>query len=139
MYTIDLQSDYAELYRYNLFIACVGYDAEGEQTYVEGVEKIHREEISPGLEELPIPEGFVVGERFSLSVQQAEALQLVIDVVPNTLPADDMIENTPPFEMNVRVSVSANVGASTNPKSKQIHSSTHSINQWGGANIIVKI
>lgn len=129
MYRIEIWSDFAELYRYNLFITSVGYDSQGEQIYVEGCEKIHCTEFTSGLKAQQIPSGFVVGESFSLEVREAEALQLIVDVVTNTLPADARIENSPPFEIDLKVS----------HKTKVIHTSKHRVNQWGGANIIVKI
>lgn len=129
MYRVELWSDFEELYRYNLFISCAGYDSEGEQIYVEGCEKIFKEEIVLSDEPFDVPDDFVVGERLFLESPSrgVDRLTVIVDVVANTLPEDRCIANSPPFALSVRVCCD----------DQQIATTSHQINQWGGANVVL--
>ncbi|MFI3259102.1 MAG: hypothetical protein R3Y16_03300 [Rikenellaceae bacterium] len=130
MYKIGVKSDYEELYRYNLVITCAGYDAQGEQLYVTGVEKIYSEEFNETFGVLPpIPLDFIVGESLTLECETAEKIHVIVYVVTTSLPKSRLVDDSPPFDLEIRVE----------RDSETIYELTHQVNQWGGASINIKL
>ncbi len=130
MYTIDVWSDFEELFRYNILLTCAGFDAADEQLYVVGCERVYNETITTKIVPTPPPpEGFETGEVLSLEAGEAERIHIILYVITNTLPARRQISDFPPFDIQVRVTKEGGV----------IYDTTHKVNQWGGESINIKL
>ncbi len=105
MYKIEIKSDFAELHRYDLVITCGGFDSLGEQLYVTG------------------------SESTTLICESAASIVAIIYVVANALPQSKVINDSPPFDLEIIV---------TNDD-EEVYRQTHKVNQWGGASIEIKL
>ncbi len=130
MYTIEIKSDYEELYRYNIIVTCAGYGSDGDERYVVGRELIYSEEIRSLAEPKPLPPaGFKVGEPLTLECDDAVSIHAIVYVITNSLPKDRAVTASPPFPLVVVIRRGDEV----------IYDTSHEVNQWGGATIDIKI
>ncbi len=126
MYSIDVESSYEELWRYNIIVMCGGYSASQERLYVTSQEDI----ISPVGSSLDCePEGYKLPHVVSLNAAKADNIRAIIYLVPHTLPRGKEVAAYSDFDLEVTV---------TRGK-KIIYQSTHKANQWGGASIEIKL
>ena len=124
-YTIILDSDFSELWRYNIVVMC---SVQREGSEVEFLK--HSSEIAPvGSELREIPRGYDSCRRVELHSQPADALTLYIYIIPHTLPMTTDVEEAKPFEMSVEVFHGAEQSLR-----KRIE-----VNQWSGENIEITV
>ena len=124
-YTIILDSDFSELWRYNIVVMC-SVLCDGEE--VEFLK--HASEIAPvGAELREIPRGYSVNRRVELRTEEATALTLYIYVMPHTLPMTTDVAEAKPFEMSLEVFHGA----------EQVYRKRVEVNQWSGENIELHI
>ena len=124
-FTVSIESNFPDLWRYNI-IVMANVMREGEQCEVLK----HCSEIAPVGAELQIPpEGYDPDRSVELTSQEADALTLYIYIIPHTLPKDQVVRFTPPFELDVKVKHGARVA----------FKHRYMINQWSGENITATI
>ncbi len=109
MISIDVSTAYQQFARYELVVMCGGFDASGTQLYVVSAQGTEGE------------------SRTSLEAAEAHRIELIIYVVPKSLPAGrhELIADHPPFEIDVRVACGTT----------EIYAAEHDVNAWGGAAI----
>lgn len=124
-FTIVLDSDFSELWRYNIVVMC---SVQREGSEVEFLK--HSSEIAPvGSELREIPRGYDSCRRVELHSQPGDALTLYIYIIPHTLPLTTDVAEAAPFEVVVEV----------------FHGTEHAyrkrieVNQWSGENIEITV
>ncbi len=126
MYLIEVESGYEQLWRYNTIIMCGGYSATSEQLYVSSQEDI----ISPLDNPIDcMPEGYKLPHKVSLKTSKADNIRAIIYVVPHILPLGKDVDAFPDFDLDVKITKGKKI----------IYSTTHQVNQWGGASIEIKL
>ena len=124
-FSISIKSDFKELWRYNI-IVMASIMRSGEQ--IELLK--HCSEIAPvGSELSEQPKGYNSNRDIMLQSQDGDELTLYIYIIPHTLPKDNSVSNTLPFEMEVTVTHDANTA----------YKHRYMINQWSGENITATI
>lgn len=124
-YTISIECDYREFWRYNLALSGevlargrrVGYIA-----YSDDVAAV-------GSELRAAPAGYSRPRRTVVEGASGDALTLYIYIVPNTLPESRVVADSAPFELDVSISHGDRV----------VYNRRLLINQWSGDNIEIKI
>ncbi|MFR9602282.1 MAG: hypothetical protein SNG02_00230 [Rikenellaceae bacterium] len=128
MYTIEVESSFEQMWRYNTIVMCGGYGPapSSEQLYV-----VSKEDIISDIENLIEcePKGYELPRKVTLEAEAAAAIRVIIYVVPHTLPLGREVDNFPPFDLYVRIT----------KKSKSIYAAIHEVNQWGGASIEINL
>ena len=120
-FTVILDSDFSELWRYNIVVMC-SVLRDGEE--VEFLK--HSSEIAPvGAELREIPRGYSSNRRVELHTAEATNLTLYIYVMPHTLPMTTDVAEAKPFEMVVEVLHGT----------EQVYRKRVEVNQWSGENI----
>ena len=120
-FTVILDSDFSELWRYNIVVMC-SVLRDGEE--VEFLK--HSSEIAPvGAELREIPRGYSANRRVELHTAEATNLTLYIYVMPHTLPMTTDVAEAKPFEMVVEVLHGT----------EQVYRKRVEVNQWSGENI----
>ncbi len=126
MYTIEVESSYEQLWRYNMIVMCGGFSATSESLYV-----VSQRDIISDIEN-PIecePDGYTLPRRVSLRAAKADNIRAIVYVVPHTLPIGRDVDQNPAFDALVTITKSG----------KEIYRNIHKVNQWGGASIEIKI
>ncbi len=126
MYTIEVESSYEQLWRYNTIIMCGGFSRNDEQLYVVSAKYIISDTENPIDSE---PEGFTLPRRVELNAESADHIRAIIYITPHTLPLGRVVEQNPSFDVKVIITKEQN----------QIYSKLHPVNQWGGASIEIKL
>ena len=124
-FSISIKSDFNELWRYNI-IVMASVVRSGKQ--IELLK--HCSEIAPvgsELEEPPI--GYNANRAVTLQSQDGDEVTLYIYIIPHTLPRDNSVSHTPPFEMGVKVEYDRHI----------LYKHRYMINQWSGENITATI
>lgn len=120
-YTIILDSDFSELWRYNIVVMCSVLRNGQEVEFLK-----HSSEIAPvGAELKEIPRGYNANRRVELRTKEATALTLYIYVMPHTLPMTADVAEAKPFEMIIEVLHGT----------EQAYRKRVEVNQWSGENI----
>ena len=120
-FTIIVDSDFSELWRYNIVVMC-SVLRDGEE--VEFLK--HSSEIAPvGAELREVPRGYSSNRRVEMKTKEATALTLYIYVVPHTLPMTTDVAAAPPFEMSIEVLHGVD----------QVCRKRVEVNQWSGENV----
>ncbi len=131
MFLIEVSSDFQELWRYNIFATCGGFDAMGKSLYVVGEEMVSSEEIQKEIVPLPAPPDNFDPKSMTLRLEtkDATAIKIIIYVVAHTLPHDRIVEDSPPFNCLITVS----------RESCEIYRDIHKVNQWGGVTVNINL
>ena len=124
-FTIILDSDFSELWRYNIVVMCSVQRDGAEVEFLK-----HNSEIAPvGAELREIPRGYNANRRIELHTQPADALTLYIYVMPHTLPMTTDVAEAKPFEMLVEVLHGT----------EQAYRKRVEVNQWSGENLEITV
>lgn len=120
-YTIILNSDFEELWRYNIAVMASVRSGDKEVEFLK-----HTSEVAPvGSELTEIPKGYSPNRRIELQTKAGDALTLYIYVIPHTLPRTTDVAEAKPFELAVEVK-----------HGKESLLRRHAeVNQWSGENI----
>ncbi len=120
-YTIIVNSEFSELWRYNIVVMCSVLRDDDEVEFLK-----HSSEIAPvGAELREVPRGYNPNRRIELVTKEANALTLYIYVIPHTLPMTTDVSEAAPFEMSIDV-----LHGADNVCHKRVE-----VNQWSGENI----
>lgn len=125
-FSIEISSDYEELWRYNIALTGEVTDSDGRRTdYVK-----HASEVAPvGSSLKAAPEGYVEDRNISISTAAGTALTLYIYVIPHTLPRQRVVDEARPFTLHVSIERAG----------ERLYDRRLSINQWSGDNIEIKL
>lgn len=124
VFTIDLSSEYAQWWRYNIYISVVCYDGESQVTdYINHIDKVHEIINDDKGREQPVeyPESRVV----RVATTPCDHIGMYIYVIANTFPSSSVIKDSPPFEAVLTLSCN---GIETEKR-------LCDVNQWGGFTI----
>ena len=116
---IDIRSDYEQWWRYNVYVSAASF-RDGERIAYRSVIDIVYPLESDNEVRLR-PTDYDPARPIHLEVEAGDSIELFIYVIPNTMPVDDEIRNSPPFKMTLKAK-----GAYVS------HSEEFSVNQWGG-------
>ena len=124
-FTIVLDSDFSDLWRYNIVVMCSVQRDGAEVEFLK-----HKSEIAPvGAELREIPRGYNANRRIELHTQPADALTLYIYIMPHTLPMTTDVAEAKPFEMLVEVLHGT----------EQAYRKRVEVNQWSGENLEITV
>ena len=124
-FNISIESDYKELWRYNLALI-------GEVTVAgERVDVVrHLDEVASVGDNLKVaPQGYNPNRNIKIESAEGESLTLYIYVIPHTLPSTDSTADAEVFNMSLVVSHG----------SKVILKRQLEINPWSGDNIELRL
>ena len=125
-FTVELRCRYKEWWRYNVEMMCAAFDAADRRVGFSAA-RSHVADVGAELREPPA--GVVVPTELHLDTEPCNHALLYLYIIPHTLPAENRIGETPPFEVTLRV------GCDGRPlRTEQIR-----VNQWGGASIQLRL
>lgn len=124
-FQISVRSNFAELWRYNIVVTCGTFDAAGEQIEVTTKESSVASIVEGG----GVADVADVSRDVKLTTGLCESIKAYVYLMPHKLPSAKSPEDTPTF--GVRVKVKAD--------DEQIYNVVHSVNQWSGATIELKL
>lgn len=124
-FTIEISSRFEQLWRYNLSIVCACFNEQGERVDFRSAESFV---ASAGSKLREAPQGFDGPRELTLSTAACHSIIAYIYIVTNTEPASNVIADSPPFDLKVKVSS----GRTT------LYNVVHKVSQWGGESIELK-
>ena len=125
-FKISVRSNFAELWRYNIVVTCGAFDAAGEQIEVTTSESSVASIVDGAGSAADVAD---VSRDVKLTTAPCESIKAYVYLMPHKLPAAKAPDDTPAF--GVRVKVKA--------EDEQIYNVVHSVNQWSGATIELKL
>lgn len=125
-YTIEVSSRFEGWWRYNVEMMAGCFDKEDRRT---GFSTASSDIAEVGANLREAPAGTELYRRAKMTPEACDHLLLYIYIIPHTLPEEEKIEETEPFEISVKVSCGTRVIAR-----EQLP-----INQWAGASLEMRI
>ena len=125
-FKISVRSNFAELWRYNIVVTCGAFDAAGEQIEVTTSESSVASIADGAGSAADVAD---VSRDVKLTTAPCESIKAYVYLMPHKLPSAKSPDDTPTF--GVRVKVKAD--------DEQIYNVVHSVNQWSGATIELKL
>lgn len=125
-FKISVRSNFAELWRYNIVVTCGTFDAAGEQIEVTTSESSVASIVDGAGSVADVAD---VSRDVKLTTAPCESIKAYVYLMPHKLPSAKSPDDTPTF--GVRVKVMAD--------DEQIYNVVHSVNQWSGATIELKL
>ena len=125
-FKISVRSNFAELWRYNIVVTCGAFDAAGEQIEVTTSESSVASIVDGAGSAADVAD---VSRDVKLTTLPCESIKAYVYLMPHKLPSAKSPDDTPTF--GVRVKVKAD--------DEQIYNVVHSVNQWSGATIELKL
>ena len=125
-FKISVRSNFAELWRYNIVVTCGAFDAAGEQIEVTTSESSVASIVDGAGGAADVAD---VSRDVKLTTAPCESIKAYVYLMPHKLPSAKSPDDTPTF--GVRVKVKAD--------DEQIYNVVHSVNQWSGATIELKL
>ncbi len=125
-FKIEVSSRYDGFWRYNMALTCGCFDAEENRTgFVSAAS--HVADVGSGLTQppadLPAP------RKLTLVTEPCDHLSGYLYVIPHTLPVDNDIDATRPFDIELRISYAG----------QRLRTEKRRINQWSGASVELRI
>ena len=121
----SVSSSYKELWRYNITLVCELCSADGERVEYKAEESI----VAPvGSNMQSAPADYPKSRTVIIESGDGDYLNILVYVVPNTLPVTNNIFETKPFPLIVKVE----------SEGKMVLNQVFEINQWSGDNIALK-
>ena len=130
-FSVEITSDYKELWRYNLAVTCGCFDDEGKGEDNPRRDFIAAEDtIAPtGSNLKACPTDYPSQRGISFTTTPCDYLMLYVYVIPHSLPQDRIIEHTKPFKMRIRITRGKAVVCDTD----------YNVNSWAGESIELKV
>ena len=125
-FKISVRSNFAELWRYNIVVTCGAFDAAGEQIEVTTSESSVASIVDGAGGAADVVD---VSRDVKLTTAPCESIKAYVYLMPHKLPSAKSPDDTPSF--GVRVKVKAD--------DEHIYNVVHSVNQWSGATIELKL
>lgn len=125
-FQITVCSNYAELWRYNIAVVAACFDRDHNQMEVVA-ERSHLADVGANLR--VAEEGWMARRKLSLKTPECVAIEVLVYLIPHTLPSEREIEDAAPFPIKIVVKRGAEV----------VHDALHHVNQWSGASVELKL
>lgn len=124
-FKVSVSSNFEELWRYNLVLVCEVCSDKNER-----IEFLSQESfIAPVGSNLTSPPSEYKNDRtLTLSTKKGDYLNILIYILPHTLPTTDDVFKTKPFPLIVKVE---------DDKKAVLVNQVFKINQWSGDNIAI--
>ena len=124
-FKVSVSSNFEELWRYNLVLVCEVCSDKNER-----IEFLSQESfIAPVGSNLTSPPSKYKNDRtLTLSTKKGDYLNILIYILPHTLPTTDDVFKTKPFPLIVKVE---------DDKKAVLVNQVFKINQWSGDNIAI--
>lgn len=101
-FNVDLSCDYAQWWRYNVYISVVCYDEQSQIVdYLNYVDKIY--DIENGEAERSQPANYPVPRQVGLESIPCDHISLYLYVIANTFPRSLAVRDSPPFPATLTV------------------------------------
>ena len=125
-FKVSVSSSFEELWRYNIVLVCEVCSANNERIEFLSEESF----IAPvGSNLTTPPSDYSVDRKLSLTTKDGHYLNILVYVVPHTLPSTNDIIKTKPFSLSVKV---------VDDKKDVLVNQVFKVNQWSGDNIALK-
>ena len=122
-FKVSVSSKFEELWRYNIVLVCELCNAKGERIdYLS--EESFIAPVGSNLDAAPID--YSVDRTLRLTTKEGDYLNILVYIIPHTLPSTDDIIKTKPFPLIVKIE---------NDKKEILVNQAFKINQWSGDNI----
>ena len=122
-FKVSVSSKFEELWRYNIVLVCELCDAKGERIdYLS--EESFIAPVGSNLDAAPID--YSVDRTLRLTTKEGDYLNILVYIIPHTLPSTNDIIKTKPFPLIVKIE---------NDKKEILVNQVFKINQWSGDNI----
>ena len=122
-FKVSVSSRFEELWRYNIVLVCELCSAENKRIDYQANESF----IAPVGSNLETPPmDYSTDRTLTLTSADGDYLNILVYVIPHTLPSTNDIIKTKPFTLIVKVE---------NEKKESILNQAFKINQWSGDNI----
>lgn len=125
-FRIEVTSRYAQWWRYNVALMCGCFDAANERT---GFASASSEVAAVGANLPERPAGVEAQRRVVLETPPCDHLILYVYIIPHTLPADNGIDASRPFEIEI----------ASFRDGERLPTLKRTINQWSGASIELRV
>ena len=125
-FTIEVTSRYEGWWRYNAALMCGCFDAEDRRI---GFASAESAVAAVGANLAERPADIPADRRAVLETMPCDHLVLYLYLIPHTLPADNEIDATRPFGIEVRISYAG----------RRLRTEKREINQWSGASIEMRV
>ncbi|WP_418981934.1 hypothetical protein [Alistipes sp.] len=125
-FRIEVASRYQEWWRYNVALMCGCFDAEDRRTGFATASS-HVADVGSNLTERPAdaqPDRCIV-----LETPPCDHVVLYVYIIPHTLPADNGIEASRPFDVTLTFYRDG----------KRLRTQTRAVNQWSGASLELRV
>ena len=125
-FKVSVSSRFEELWRYNIVLICELCSAGGER-----IEYLSKESfVAPAGSNLATPPSdYDSNRKLTLESNDGAYLNILVYVIPNTLPSTNDIIKTKPFPLIIKVE---------NNNKEVFVNQVFEINQWSGDNIALK-
>lgn len=124
-FKVSVSSNFEELWRYNLVLVCEVCSDKNERVEFLSQERF----IAPvGSNLTSPPSDYVESRTLTLSTKEGNHLNILIYVLPHTLPTTDDVFKTKPFPLIVKVE---------DDKKDILVNQVFKVNQWSGDNIAI--
>ena len=124
-FRVTISSKFNELWRYNLVAVCELCSADGQRIEY----KAQEDTIAPvGSNLIAPPANYNPKRSIKMESTEGDFINLLIYIIPNTLPTTNEIFDTKPFPLSVKVTANG----------EDILNQTFDINQWSGDNIALE-
>ena len=122
-FKVSVSSKFEELWRYNIVLVCEVCNDKGEcLDYLS--EESYVAPVGSNLNAAPID--YSVDRTLRISTKEGDYLNILVYIIPHTLPSTNDIIKTKPFSLVVKVE---------NDKKENLINQAFKINQWSGDNI----
>ena len=125
-FSVEISSGFDKFWCYNVAVTCGCFDANGNRT---GFASVEDTVADVGADLKNRPADYRLPHVVSFTTEPCERLLMYIYIIPHTLPADNDISASQPFELRVK----AERGKDT------VFERVFSINRWSGASIELNI
>lgn len=125
-FTIEISSRYEGWWRYNAALMCGCFDAAGQRTdFASAASTVA--DVGANLRERPAD--LPADRRVTLSAPACDHLMLYVYVIPHTLPTDNDIDATRPFDLDLKITFAG----------RRLRTERYTINQWSGISLELRV
>lgn len=126
VFGIELQCSYDEWWRYNVALQCGAFDEQDERI---GFSSLRQTIAEVGANLQVAPEKGCYTRKLTLESTPCHHARFLIYIMPHTLPTENRLEQTPPFNVKIR----------TLCNGKEIDNEKRAVNQWSGTSIEIEL
>lgn len=125
-FSVEISSGFDKFWCYNIAVTCGCFDGDGKRT---GFASAEDTVADVGANMQAPPAGYRTPRTVTFETEPCSRLLMYIYIIPHTLPADNDIAESKPFNLKVRVSRDG----------ERVFERTYTINRWSGASLELSI